>query len=93
MVIGAALVLGVMTRGAAVLSTLLMLGFAGGIVSVLVRGLDVSCPCFGKLKLFCDATLGWCHVVRNATIAGVSVAIALWGPGPLNLDRLFGRRS
>jgi len=46
-VVGAALVLGLLTRGAATISLLLFLAFIVGIVSVWVRGLSIECGCFG----------------------------------------------
>lgn len=47
LVIGLALVLGVLTRGAAVVSALLFVAFIIGIVSVWSRGIEIDCGCFG----------------------------------------------
>nr|WP_246299412.1 MauE/DoxX family redox-associated membrane protein [Nocardioides panaciterrulae] len=46
-VIGLALVVGVLTRGAAVASALLLVGFIAAIWSVWARGLTIDCGCFG----------------------------------------------
>ena len=46
MVIGAALVLGVWRRGAALIAGLLTIVFMIAITSALVRNLDISCGCF-----------------------------------------------
>ncbi len=46
-VVGAALVLGVLTRGAAVVSALLFVAFVLGIASVWARGIEIDCGCFG----------------------------------------------
>lgn len=46
-VIGLALVLGVLTRGAAILSALLFVAFIIGIASAWARGLEIDCGCFG----------------------------------------------
>ncbi|HWJ12052.1 MAG TPA: MauE/DoxX family redox-associated membrane protein [Nocardioides sp.] len=46
-VIGLALVVGVFTRGAAVLSALLFAAFIVGIASVWARGIEIDCGCFG----------------------------------------------
>ena len=46
-VIGLALVLGVMTRGAALISGLLFVAFIIGIASVWARGIEIDCGCFG----------------------------------------------
>ena len=44
--IGAALVIGVLRRGAALLASLLTVIFIGAITIALFRGLDISCGCF-----------------------------------------------
>ena len=46
-VIGVCLVLGLLTRAAAVLSSLLFLAFIVGISSAWARGLQIECGCFG----------------------------------------------
>lgn len=47
LVVGLALVLGVFTRGAAVISALLFVAFIIGISSVWARGIEINCGCFG----------------------------------------------
>src|SRR5689334_22332253 len=47
LVVGLALVVGAFTRGAAVLSALLLVAFIIGISSVWARGIEISCGCFG----------------------------------------------
>jgi uncharacterized membrane protein YphA (DoxX/SURF4 family) len=85
---GSMLVLGLWARGAALVIVLMLVAFIAGIVSVMVRGLDVHCGCFGKaLKLFCgDLPLGWCHLIRNAIMAGAGVLVVMVGPGVAALD-------
>jgi putative oxidoreductase len=46
LVVGSALVLGLLRRGAALLCGLMVLIFMAAITSALVRGLDISCGCF-----------------------------------------------
>jgi uncharacterized membrane protein YphA (DoxX/SURF4 family) len=46
-VLGALLVLGVLTRPAAAVSAALMLAFVVGIASVWARGIEIDCGCFG----------------------------------------------
>ncbi len=45
-VVGAALVLGLGRRGAALIMAVLLVVFMGGITSALARNLDISCGCF-----------------------------------------------
>lgn len=47
MVIGGCLLLGVLTRGFAVVSALLLVAFVIGISSAWIRGLEIQCGCFG----------------------------------------------
>ena len=47
-VVGLALVLGVLTRGTAVVSSLLQVAFIIGIASAWARGLEIKCCCFGN---------------------------------------------
>lgn len=46
-VVGLALLAGLLTRGAAVVSSLLFLAFVVGIASAWARGLQIDCGCFG----------------------------------------------
>jgi uncharacterized membrane protein YphA (DoxX/SURF4 family) len=89
---GSLLVLGLWARGAGVMAVVLMAAFIGGIASVMARGLDVNCGCFGKLKLFCgDQPMGWCHLIRNTIMAGAAALIVACGPGVMALDNLRKR--
>ncbi|MGQ0628855.1 MAG: DoxX family protein [Phycisphaerales bacterium] len=92
-IIGAFILLGLWTRAAAALSMIMMVSFTAGILSVIARGLDVNCPCFGAIKLFCSGAIGPCHVVRNSGFFLAGLFIALIGPGFLSLDGVCGARS
>lgn len=48
LVLGAALTLGIWTRGAGVASTALMVVFTFAIGAALLRGIDIDCGCFGS---------------------------------------------
>lgn len=86
-VLGACLVLGCWTRAASILLFLLIAGFLGGIISVIVRKMDVTCGCFGKFEIPCTGPIGICHVVRNTVLLAGAAYIALAGPGPVAVDR------
>jgi hypothetical protein len=89
---GAALVLGVWARGAAGLLCVMLGGFTGGLLSVILREKNVDCSCFGQLKLFCgEGNIGWCHVIRNSAML-LAAAYVMWkGPGMLALGNLSRR--
>jgi len=86
-VAGLALLFGVWTRAAALALSLLLGAFMVMIVTVVLRGIDTTCSCFGKLDLVCKGGVGWCHVGRNAVLMAMGLLVAIAGPGPLTIDR------
>lgn len=83
---GLLLIVGWRGRGAALVVGGLMLAFMAGIASLMVRGLDVNCPCFGAIKLFCEGPMGSCHLVRNSCFLAAAAWVFCFGPGPLAVD-------
>jgi putative oxidoreductase len=88
MLCGILLIFGLWTRAAALALTGLILAFTVGIISVLVRDLDVSCGCFGDYEWPCKGNIGTCHVLRNSVLLASSLLVLWRGGGPLALDRL-----
>lgn len=88
---GLALVLGWWTRPAALVLSLLMAVFTGGVVSVIVRGIDAKCGCFGQYQLFCKGLVDWCKVGENSVILLVALLVLWRGGGVLAIDRLLNR--
>lgn len=84
---GLCLVVGFWTRASAALVCALLVAFIGMIASVLVRGLDVKCGCFGKFEYPCTGPIGWCQIVRDVVMLGMGLVVVAWGPGPLAVDR------
>lgn len=84
---GAMLVLGFWTRAAAALIGALLLAFIAMLGSVIFRGIDAHCSCFGKFEFPCDGPIGWCHIIRNTVLLGMTLTVGAWGPGPLAIDR------
>jgi uncharacterized membrane protein YphA (DoxX/SURF4 family) len=85
--LGAYLVLGLFTRAAAWIAALLLLVFDGAIASAVIRGMSVSCGCFGPQ----DKTVTtWGEVARDAIFVLLAVIVALRPPGTLALDRRIG---
>jgi len=79
-VIGAMLVLGVLVRGAAVISALLFVAFVVGIISVWSRGIEIDCGCFGGGGYDPDATskYPW-EIARDTGLLALSVFL-VWLP-------------
>jgi uncharacterized membrane protein YphA (DoxX/SURF4 family) len=93
-VVGLALVLGLLTRGAAALSALLFVAFIVGIASAWARGLQIDCGCFGGGGYDPDAAskYPW-EIARDAGLLLCSTfLVVVRNPGP-GLDRLLFRRT
>lgn len=64
-VAGVLLILGIWTRGAALVIGGLLGVFIVLLLSVIVRDLNVDCGCFGDLSPFCPHRVGWCHIAQD----------------------------
>ncbi len=85
--LGGYLVLGLFTRTAGWIAVLLLALFDGAIASAVIRGMTVSCGCFGPN----DKTVTtWAEVARDAIFVLLAVIVALRAPGTLALDRRIG---
>lgn len=91
LICGAMILLGLGTRSASLLATVLLLVFMGGIASVMLRDVHTSCGCFGKLDFLCTGPIGECHLIRNGVHAATLVALVLAGGGRISFDRLVSR--
>ncbi len=83
-VLGGCLVAGIFTRLAGWVAVGLLLVFDLAIASAVLRGLHLSCGCFGPN----DATVTtWGEVARDAVFVVLALLIAVRPPGALALDR------
>jgi uncharacterized membrane protein YphA (DoxX/SURF4 family) len=82
------LLLGLWTRAAALVLSLLLVVFIGAIASALARDLNVKCGCFGNLELFCKGPLGPCNIVQNTVLLAAGSLLVMWGHGRMGLDGL-----
>jgi uncharacterized membrane protein YphA (DoxX/SURF4 family) len=93
-VVGAALVLGLLTRGAAVVSGLLCVGFVVGIASAWARGITIDCGCFGGGGFDPDAAARYpWDIARDLVLLGLSAYLGWLPRTRLALDHLLFRRS
>lgn len=94
-VVGLALVLGVFTRGAAVLSALLFTAFIIGIASVWARGIEIDCGCFGGGGADPGAASAYpWEIARDAALLAASLLVVWVRRTRLALDSvLFERRA
>ena len=94
LVVGTMLVLGLLTRGAAVVSALLFVAFIIGIASVWARGITIDCGCFGGGGYDADAAskYPW-EIARDVGLLAASLYLVWLTSTRLALDNvLFGRR-
>ena len=85
--LGGYLILGLFTRAAAWVAVVLLAAFDLAIASAVVRGMTVSCGCFGPN----DTTVTtWAEVARDAVLVLLAAIVALRAPGTLALDRRIG---
>lgn len=89
-VVGAALVLGLLARFVGVLSALMQLAFIIGIVSVWTRGIAINCGCFGDGGPDPDAfgKYPW-EIARDTGLLLLSVLVVWLRRTPLALDNLL----
>lgn len=90
LVVGLALVLGVLTRGAAVLSALLFAAFIAGIASVWARGIEIDCGCFGGGGADPGAASAYpWEIARDAALLAASLVVVYVGRTRLALDSVL----
>ena len=77
LVIALGLLLPSYQRGAACLATLLLVVFSAAMAQARVRGIDLSCGCFGAVL---DAKVSWLTVARTLTLALLSGVVLFAGP-------------
>lgn len=93
LVVGLALILGVMTRGAAIVSAVLMVLYVAAIASVWARGITIDCGCFGGGGYDPDAAshYPW-EIARDVGLAVLAGFVVWLGHTRLALDSVIFRR-
>lgn len=90
LLLGGYLVVGLFTRASAWTAAALFALFDAAIASAVVRGMTVSCGCFGPN----DTTVTtWPEVARDAVLVVIAIVVALRAPGMLALDRRMDNPS
>jgi len=91
-VVGFCLITGLLTRGAGLLSAVLLLAFVIGIVSVWSRGIEINCGCFGDGGADPDAfsKYPW-EIARDVGLMALSLYLVVRPRTAFALDAwLFG---
>lgn len=93
-VLGAALVLGLMTRGAALISAVLLIAFVIGVASVWARGIEIDCGCFGDGGARAGATSAYpWEIARDVGLLVLSAFLLWLGGTRLALDSVLFRTT
>ncbi|GAB6904056.1 DoxX family protein [Kineosporia succinea] len=91
LILGALLVVGVLTRFVAVFTALVSLAFFIGVASAWARGLQIECGCFGNSGFTSNPVPGY---VRELVLNGAIMAGCAWlflrGAGRFALDDKLG---
>lgn len=90
LICGLAMVIGLATRAAAGIATVMLLSFIFAMVSAVARGLEIECGCFGALLP--EGVNVW-SVVRTALLLLPSIIVTANGAGRVSLDGLLGRST
>ena len=85
--LGGYLIAGLYARAAGWVAVVMLGAFDAAIASAVVRGMTVSCGCFGPND---QTVTTWAEVARDAVFVLIALVIALRGPGALALDRRIG---
>lgn len=75
---GAALIIGVAVRAAALVVSGLLVLFIAALSQALLRGIDLNCGCFGAAEI-----ASWWTVARDVLMLAGGIAVLAWGPGRL----------
>ena len=88
--IGALLVLGLLTRATAVVATLFFVAFIVGIAAAWARGMEINCGCFGSHGVPADPQRQYAiDIARDVALLICSVWLVAWPHTRLALDNVL----
>lgn len=90
LVSGALLLLGLITRPAAVFTVALLVSFTVVMIMQLVRGRSVDCGCFGSIGMH---RITWVAVARNLSLAALAALVAVHPFTAMAIDQLIGHHA
>lgn len=83
LICGTFMLLGLWTRATAIIISGMLAAFQVGLISVMVRGIEVSCGCFGQ---FSEMQVGWHTVTRNFILLVFCLMLLYFGSWKYSLD-------
>ncbi len=88
-----AIILGLYTRAATTILIFAIISFTIGVISVIQRGLPITCGCFGKFKLFCEGPVSWCKVGENSVFLLALLILLALNSGRFAMDACCSNRK
>lgn len=83
LICGAFMILGLWARATVIVITAMLAIFQAGLVSVILRGIEIDCGCFGQ---FSEIHVGWSTVLRNTALLLFSATLLYFGAWKFSLD-------
>ena len=83
---GLFLLFGIMLRGSSLLTLIMLVIFTAGVISGIVRGLDISCGCFTR-----DPNvdkIGWMKVIENCGLIFLSILLLFSKSSAFSINKL-----
>jgi protein-disulfide isomerase len=87
------LLLGVVTRAAAIVSGLLFVVFLVGLIQAAARGIKLDCGCFGGGGTTDGATTYTLDILRDVGLLVLAAYLVLWPITKLSVDAYLGRND
>jgi uncharacterized membrane protein YphA (DoxX/SURF4 family) len=84
LICGILLLAGIWHRSAALIISFLMIAFIVAITSVIIRGLDIECGCFGS-----DTSANWARIVEDIFFLTFSLQIVFYPRSRLALEKIW----
>ncbi len=80
---GIFMILGLWARATVIVITGMLTLFQIGLISVVIRGIEVNCGCFGQ---FSEMTIGWGTIIRNMVQILFCASLLYYGSWKYSLD-------
>jgi protein-disulfide isomerase len=91
--IGVMLILGIVTRAAAIVSGLLLFVFLIGLIQASARGLKLECGCFGGGGTTIGSTHYTLDILRDVGLIAVSAYLVIWPVTRFSIDEFLVRND
>ncbi len=88
LVAGALLIIGIQTKPAALLTTIMLAVFLGAVIYAYAIGLDIDCGCFSSSSAS-EGRVGVYHIVRDAVLVIISGAVLFLDLGKSSVVNLI----